>query len=227
MPTPHHHAPSRLLAGVAARAAALLFACAATLPAGCVGFNVYPAAPGERGFTNVNSDPFPPIITAAVQWAVTRYPPDAVTEFSAAAPAGPGQTPFAINLPTGMNEQIGRRIVTRIGFNAQPLVPGNERLPIYHVARIAVSGDDAKVDIVRPVLGIPATGGRAATQGLTLRLRGGLKPWTVTSHRVWSFNAMPAPALNYLSTDGAGQPEMNAPASEGRSTPTSGDSYPQ
>ena len=46
---------------------------------GCVGYNVYPPMEGERGFTNVNSDPFPPVITEALRWTILRYPPNAHT----------------------------------------------------------------------------------------------------------------------------------------------------
>jgi hypothetical protein len=79
------------------------------------------------------------------------------------------------------------------------MVPGNEKLPTYHVVRISVNGDDAKVDLVRPVVNVAYTGqGKEVTQGLTLRLRGGLANWHVTSHREWAFNTLPPPALNYL-----------------------------
>lgn len=181
----------------------------------CVGHNVYPAQPGDTGFTNVNSEPFPPILTAALQWTVTRYPPNAMTEFTAAAPAGPENIPFTVNLPAGMNGLIARRIVKNIGYNAQPLTPATSTLPIYHVSSVWVQGDDAKVDIVRPVLGQPGPGGKPATQGISLRIRGGLKPWHVTSHRVWSFNALAAPALNFV-------PDVDGPSDDvSPSSPTS------
>ena len=39
---------------------------------------------------------------------------------------------------------------------------------------------------------------------ITVRLRGGLAPWHVTSHNVWSFNSLPTPPLNYMPTSGGG-----------------------
>ena len=176
-------------------------ACAAgAMIAGCVGYNIYPAGPDERGFTNVDNDPFPKLIEESMRWVVTRYPPDASTEFTAAAPSGPGKVAFTVNLPMGMSGEIGRRIIKDIGFNAQPLIEGNQKLPIYHISRIWVSGDDAKVDIIRPVLGVNGPSGQSATQAITVRLRGGVESWHVTSHRVWSFNALPVPALYFLPT---------------------------
>lgn len=174
----------------------------ATLPA-CVGYNVYPPEPGDRGFTNPNDDPFPPVITGALQWAVVRYPPNASTEFSVAAPAGPEQD-FALNLPAGMSAILAERVAKNVGYGAKPLYPGNQELPVYHVARVWVSGDEAKVDVVRPVRGLPMGGPQGVkdvTQGITIRLRGGLQQWRVTSHRVWSMNAMATPALNFVSAD--------------------------
>jgi hypothetical protein len=62
-----------------------------------------------------------------------------------------------------------------------------------------VSGDEAKVDVIRPIKGLNAgPEGRPITQPITVRLRGGLKPWHVTSHNVWSFNSLPTPPLYYM-----------------------------
>ena len=189
-----------------------LLTCTALLLAGmlsgCVGYAVYPPMEGERGFTNVNSDPFPPVITDSLKWVILRYPPNSRAEWSQPATGNVGVTPYAVNLPAGLNRQLAERIVKSVGEGAQPMVPGSENLPTYHIVRISVSGDDAKVDIVRPVVDVAYTGqGKAVTQGLTLRLRGGLAPWHVTSHREWAFNTLQAPALNYLQGEGIGQPD--------------------
>lgn len=195
---------------------ALLGLTALTLAAipGCVGYNVYPPEPGDRGFTNPNDDPFPQVITGALQWAAVRYPPNASTEFSVAAPAGPEQD-FALNLPSGMSALLAERIANNVGYGAQPLYPGNDTLPIYHVARVWISGDEAKVDVVRPVrtllMGGPG-GTQEVTQGITVRLRGGVQQWRVTSHRVWSINALPAPALNFVTAYPAGSQSPTSPS---------------
>ena len=191
---------------------ALLLAAAGAMP-GCVGYNVYPPMEGERGFTNVNSDPFPPVITESLKWVILRYPPNARAEWSQPAAGNVGVTPYAVNLPAGLSRPLAERIVKGVGEGAQPMVPGNEALPTYHIVRIAVTGDDAKVDIVRPVVNVAYTGkGKAVTQGLTLRLRGGLAAWHVTSHREWAFNALHPPALNYLPGESIGQPDHGADA---------------
>jgi hypothetical protein len=176
----------------------VLLLLAAAIP-GCVGYNVYPPMEGERGFTNVNSDPFPPVITESLRWVILRYPPNARAEWSQPVAGNVGVTPYAVNLPRGMDRTVGERIVKSVGAGAQPVLLGNDKLPTYHIVRVWVSGDDAKVDIIRPVVDVAFTGqGKPVTQGITLRLRGGLSPWHVTSHREWVFNALQPPALNYL-----------------------------
>lgn len=179
-----------LLAGVVALGATL---------GGCVGYNVYPPMEGERGFSNVNSDPFPPLMTESLKWVVLRYPPNEHGEYYEPAKGNVGVNEFAVNLPTGVNRALGERIAKNIGMGAQPMLPGNEKLPIYSISRIWVQGDEAKVDIVRPVFNVAYDGqGAPVTQGITVRLRGGLEQWRVTSHRLWSYNSMQPPALSFL-----------------------------
>lgn len=203
----------RMILSVAGCAGVLVVACGL---GGCVGYNVYPPMEGEKGFTNVNSDPFPPVITEALKWTILRYPPNARAEWSQPAAGNVGVTAYAVNLPLGMNRAIALRIVKNVGTGAEPMLPGNEKLPIYHVARIQINGDDAKVDLVRPVVNVAYTGqGKEVTQGLTLRLRGGLAAWHVTSHREWAFNTLQPPALNYLQGESVPQ---SAPATGGESS---------
>lgn len=194
-------------------------ACVALSLSGCVGYNVYPPMEGEKGFTNVNSDPFPPVITQSLKWVVLRYPPSADAEMRQPAAGNVGVENYAVNLPRGLSPLIATSIVKQLGAGAQPMVPGNEHLPTYHISRIQVTGDDAKVDIVRPVVGLAFSDeGKAATQGVTVRLRGGLKQWTVTSHRLWSFNSLQPPALNYIVGTTPGD-EWNRPAQPGFEMP--------
>lgn len=178
-------------------------AIAALVGPGCVGHNVInPVADGERGFSNPNSDPIPPLMIESVRWVATRYPPEDSAEWSVGASlpedgaAGPR---FAVNLPQGVNRLVYGRVCELIGFGAVPMQPGYESLPTYHVSRIWVSGDEARVDVIRPIKGMNSgPEGRPVTQPITVRLRGGLQPWRVTSHNVWSFNSLPTPPINYM-----------------------------
>jgi hypothetical protein len=81
------------------------------------------------------------------------------------------------------------------GPGVVPLSPATEHLPTYIVSRIWVGGDAAKVDLYRPVL---RRGSPPLYQGVTVNLRGGLRDWYVTSHKVWLIGAMPTPEKNYI-----------------------------
>ncbi len=189
--------------------AILLGAALLLVPAGCVGHNVYPPIEGESGFTNPNNDPMPQLISASVRWVVLRYPPSDHVEWNPPSAALPDGQKFAVNLPEGTNRAVALRTIDNIGYGAQPVVPGNEGLPTYHISRIWVSGDEAKVDLLRPVPGLGSTspGKTPITQGITVRLRGGVQQWRVTSHRTWSMNSMPVPTLNYVPDEPAWKPD--------------------
>jgi hypothetical protein len=191
----------------------------ATLSGCHVGYNVYPPMEGERGFTNVNSDPFPTVMTESLRWVVLRYPPNANAEWRQPAEGNVGISPFIINLPAGLRPAIADKIVENVGSGALPVTQGNENLPTYHIARVWISGDEAKVDVIRPVFGLTPDD-KPLSQALTLRLRGGVAQWHVTSHRQWAFNALQAPALNYPNAPvitHAEDPDPNAAPSDGPS----------
>lgn len=207
--------PSTIRTILNATARAMTITALAGLTAGlgaCVGYNSYDAPNSEmvidgkaprHGFTNPNDDPFPPIMTEAVRWVITRYPSVDRAEWAPPLGVPPEGAQFAVNLPIGVTRLVYTRVVDRIGYGAVPLRQGNEDLPTYHISRIWVNGDEAKVDIVRTVTGLPAdASGSRPTQAITVRLRGGLQPWHVTSHRVWALNALPVPPMNYLPEHG-------------------------
>lgn len=171
---------------------------------GCVGYATYPPMEGMRGFKNPNSDPLPRLMIESVKWVSTRYPPTAAQEWSAPPTIVPGEgAKFVVNLPAGVNADLYRSIARKIGPDCVPMEPGVETLPTYHVARIWVQGDEAKVDVLRPVPGARGAGAsgnadsRQITQGITVRLRGGVEAWHVTSHNVWTIGAMDVPPINY------------------------------
>jgi hypothetical protein len=186
---------------VSRTAAAVLVMAMMASGLGCVGYAVYPPEEGMKGFKNPNSDPIPTLMTEAVKYVSSRYPSTSQEEWHAAPSIIPGEAPkFVVNLPSGVNQSVYRSVVKNISPTALPMEPGLEGLPTYHVARVYVQGDEAKVDVIRPV---PALGGNASearqiTQGVTVRLRGGFGPWHVTSHNVWTLGAMPVPPINYV-----------------------------
>mgnify|MGYP000597035653 CR=1 FL=1 len=183
---------------------------------GCVGYNVYPKQEGvNAGFTNPNSDPFPPIMTESLRWVITRFPAVAAAEWSPPLGVPPEGSRFAINLPVGVNRSVYLRTVERIGYGAVPMQPGNEGLPTYHISRIWISGDEAKVDVIRPLLMPAGVQSKPITEAITVRLRGGMQPWHVTSHRPWAINTLPVPELNYVPEEGVPAPAPKVDQSAG------------
>lgn len=172
---------------------------------GCVGYHVYPPEEGLTGISNPNSSPIPDLAVEALTWTATRYPPTGGYEWTRTPASLPNsETKFVINLPSGFNELIYRGVARSVSDNvsatALPMEPGLESLPTYHVARFYVMGDEAKVDVIRPISGMPGNtpDSTPITQGITLHLRGGVSPWRVTSHTTWTPGALAVPPINYV-----------------------------
>lgn len=196
------------------------------LAGGCVGYNVYPPEQGTGGFSNPNSPPVYQLMTEALKWAVRKYPPGeqtpptasevAIPASEAEAAMAPGKdgepARVAISLFSDMKPDVYRSAVREIGQGAAPLTPETEHLPRYSVSRVWVCGDEAKVDVFKPVVGMGTDNGVALSQPITVNLRGGVKYWRVTSYRVWSIGTFPAPAPEYLAGSVAPPEPEPAPA---------------
>jgi hypothetical protein len=200
---------------------------ATLLVCGCVGYNVYPPEQGTGGFSNPNSPPVYQLMTEALKWAVKKYPPGeqtpptasdvpispAESEAAASTKGGGGEPArVAISLFSEMNPQVYKYAVQEVGQGAVPLTPETEHLPRYSVSRVWVCGDQAKVDVFKPVVGMGTDNGAELSQAITVNLRGGVKYWRVTSYRVWSIGTFPAPAPEYLGGSVAPAETEPAPA---------------
>lgn len=95
----------------------------------------------------------------------------------------PGSDPIAINVPSGTRKSTYERIARTIGHNVRPLTSDAlaTGVPTYHVGRIWIRNDQARVDIYRPVQDA-RTRGQLQYQEVTVLLKGGFQPW----HRVGS-----------------------------------------
>lgn len=105
---------------------------------------------------------------------------------------------LAVNLPPGIGETGYAYVADRVGEGAVPLTEDNaQRLPIYHVTRVWLRGERARVDVVRPLYELGSKpGGGAVYRGVQLRLGGGWEPWRVTSSSEYEVGVLDAPALN-------------------------------
>lgn len=186
-------------------------AAAAALVAGCVGYTAAPKEPGESVFTDPNAPATRDVAATALRWVVWRYPPEGGDgrlrswEQEGDRGAWAGTSRFIINVPAGTRWEVYERLIRDVGRGAAPVTPQTETLPAYHLGRVHVLGDEASVDVVRPVPEMgPGPDGRPVYQGVTVKLRGGVRPWTVIGSKTWSMGSMPAMALNYAPTDPRG-----------------------
>jgi hypothetical protein len=171
---------------------------------GCVGYSTWPPREGSSVPSNPNFNEMRLAMTAALAWTVDRYPPGPIDRPDL-------ETPVAINLPKGVRSSMYRIIVENVSDRAQPLRPDNVHLPIYHITGVTVIGDEATVNIARPVSGWGTD--HPVYQGVTLELRGGMfREWGVVGHHVWTPGAMQPPELSFIPDSLPDEAEEAAPA---------------
>lgn len=150
----------------------------------------YPPIEGDTfAVKDLNSRQMQDAMAAALRWTVLRYPP---------AGGSQGGEMLAINLPPGIGETGYAYVAERVGEGAVPLTEDNaQRLPVYHVTRVWLRGERARVDVVRPLYEMGSKpGGGTVYRGVQLRLGGGWEPWRVTSSSEYEVGVLEAPALN-------------------------------
>jgi hypothetical protein len=182
---------------------------------------------GYPAFGDPNSPPMYQIMGESLRWSIQKYPPgepaaaggDVAEVGSGALPAAPGgESPrIAVSLVPGMYRDHYIRTAQLAGPGVVPLSPETTALPTYFVSRIWVGGDTAKVDLFRPVTRLGNPDGSKVYQGLTINLRGGLRAWHVTSHKVWGIGALEVPEPTYLPAQSGvpSVPVSQEPAKEG------------
>ncbi|MBC7836131.1 MAG: hypothetical protein H7Y88_13680 [Phycisphaerales bacterium] len=181
---------------------------------GCVGYTATPASQDESIFSSPNAPATHDLMAVSLRWVIRRYPPSGGDgRYTIWDDQLPTETTddlvvsdrVILNLPRGVRRSVYRRILERVSPLAHPVTVETiaEGLPIYHVGRVFITGDEAKVDIFKPVtaIGNRSPSGEQLYQAVTVRLRGGFKPWHVTSHHVWTVGALPVPPLAYMSVD--------------------------
>lgn len=168
---------------------------------GCVGWSSWPPEPGaSKRISDPNELHMTDVMVTGFNWVVRKYPPTARPGEPAPAKS------LTVNLPPDLRPLIHKRTVGRID-GAVPLTPATENLPTYHLVSVRVRGDEAQVNIMRPVNEVEAApSGETVYQEIRLSLRGGVKYWEVTGHREWT--PVPAsPELHYFDEAAAARAE--------------------
>jgi hypothetical protein len=127
------------------------------------------------------------LMATCIRWAAERYPP----------PEGVGDGWFAINLPPGLTREQYIEVARQIGDRAAPVTPEVEYLPTYHIGWVWMRGDDARVDVIRPVYAL-STGGAPVYQAITLHLSRRYASWRVDRTQPWEPGVVRAPELYYM-----------------------------
>lgn len=172
-----HGKPRRRRSVAAVLALALL-----ALGVGCAGYINYPPIGNDWAINNTNINPAHAIMEAGMLRALRR----------SGAPGDLQHGPYVVNPPQGTELRHAQALVDRLnavpGFEgAQIVTPDNGHLPAYHITRLWVRGDEAIIDILRPVQILRPTEGRTEVhQPYTVWLRGGaLEQWRTTASRDW------------------------------------------
>ncbi len=187
---------------------------APSLFVGCAPYVTYPAEEaGRYAEGDVNAFPAPTVMRLGLNRVI------ALDRGEGRLRAG---EPVLVNLPQGTSRRTAQNVAENIARQSEVetlLVgqPGFEDAEPYSVTRLWLRGDEARVDVVRPV----AVGdeGQPRYQRTTVRLRSGVKPWQVESVVDWPRGIADEPEL-------FGWPEPDRPDSAGdvdapRTTPSS------
>jgi len=124
------------------------------------------------------------LLAECVSWAAENYPP-------------PGDSQFAINLPKGLTHEQYVGIAARIGERATPITPETEHLPAYHIGWVWMRGDNARVDVFRPVFRLSRSDD-VVYQAITLYLHRRWASWRVERTQPWDPGVVSLPPVYYL-----------------------------
>lgn len=164
----------------------------AALSGGCRGYTNYPPIEGTQWD---REDPNVPttiaVMTAALNYAVNRFPPEGQARGDGAR--------FAINLPPGVRRGRYEQVARDVGRGAVPLTPESASLPIYHIAGVRTRDSFAYVDVLRPVDEVdPTPSGEQVYQCVEVELRGGFEPWHAVGGRLRNPGLIPTPPLYFM-----------------------------
>lgn len=146
------------------------------------------------------------LMAESLAWVSERHPP----------PDDENNGWFAINLPKGVTAEQYIDVATRIGDRATPITPESESLPTYHIGWVWMRGDQARVDVFRPVYAFERSGGQVVQQAITLHLKRRFSSWRVEQTQPWDPGVVDVPPIYYMpepeTTDGeAGLQEQPLP----------------
>jgi hypothetical protein len=147
-------------------------------------------------------------ITRSLSWVINKYPAQAPRSITR-SDVEPGGKPaswgtVAVNLVNGTDETTYRRICkdisNELGINALPVteeLAKSNTTPIYHIGRIWIREQYARVDVFRPMFELPRhADGTPVYQCVTVTLRGWLEPYAVDGTQTREPGLIDVPPIN-------------------------------
>ncbi|MCW5775816.1 MAG: hypothetical protein KIS87_05145 [Phycisphaeraceae bacterium] len=133
---------------------------------------------------NPNGATMAALMAAAARWSVEHYPPPTAE--------------YALNLPAGLKREWYLATVEAAGPNARALTDETAHLPTYHIGRIWIRSDRAKVDVTRPVFTLGETTSPLDQTTTVWLRRTGWTSWRVEHTQPWAIGVVPTPEPYYL-----------------------------
>lgn len=148
---------------------------------GCVSYTNVPEPTSAPAFESANNTQSIRATRAALEEVVYRYP------------MRDAQGRYSVNLPAGTTLESAIRIIE--GLPEGMVLPHegmDDSIPMYHIGRIWIRANDAKVDVLYPAR---AFDGSAFTGTVTVWLRGGMVSWRVTRVQHWAPGTIATPPV--------------------------------
>jgi hypothetical protein len=147
-------------------------------------------------------------VTRALEWVINKYPietPRSITRNDTEAGGKPASAgTIAVNLTEGTSpetyEKICRELSKQLGVQAVPLtqqIAASNNMPIYHIGRVWIRQQTAKIDVFRPMYDLPRhKDGTPIYQCVTVNLRGWTDPWAIDGVQTREPGAIEMPENN-------------------------------
>jgi hypothetical protein len=132
--------------------------------AACTPHARYPDVRGDVVTADLNIMPSPVVMRLALQRVGGRHLS--------------GVRPYAVDFPPVVDEDVARAIADKMGDHVSVAWDAPQGAPVIEISRVWILGDQAQVDVRRPVEGL-------GHQLLTVRLRADIRGWRVDGVRSW------------------------------------------
>ncbi len=160
-------------------------------------------------------------VVRSLEWVINKYPieaPRSITRNDTESGGKPSSSgTIAINLVPGTTEETYDKVCSelskRLGVEAVPItdeIAKANSMPIYHVGRIWIRQQTAKIDVFRPMYDLPRQkDGSSVFQCITVNLRGWLEPWAIDGTQSRNPGTIDVPEIHAYGTPNAASQRLS------------------